>query len=298
MNYNGYNQQGIALIQVLLISAVLTVLALFLTTTAKDQIKIAQWQDDKVAALITLHTTEAELLYSLLIHSKISNDQTSHAQAVIVNQWNFFNSPFTVNGNTRVKIQDQSALIHAHFPDQQNLEALIVYQGYNIKEANSIIDNLLDWQDIDSIPRANGEESLDDLSHIRNGAVPDVHDFSFVENMPANVFQLLISNTSLYGKGFFNPMNSSKELLTAITSVAIAEQIIQLRAQKSLTPEQFSQLTGITENDKVILYPSNILAIELIANHGESTVNKKIIVELTPYANEFQLPINILSNSG
>jgi len=292
------NQQGIALIQVLLISAVLSVLALYLTTTAKDQIKIAQWQDDKVAALIAVHNTEAELLYSLLVHSKISNNQASHAQANIVNNWNFFNAPFTINGNVKVEIQDQSALIHAHFPDKQNLEALINYQGYSIKEANSIIDSLLDWQDIDNIPRANGEESLDTPSMIRNGAVPDVHDFSFIENIPANLFQTLVKNTTLYGKGFFNPMNSPKELLSAITSVTIAEQVMQLREQKKLTPGQFSQLTGITENDKVILYPSNILAIELIGSQGISTVKKNIIVELNPYANEFQVPINILSSSG
>jgi len=303
MNLKRYSQQGIALIQVLLICAVLSVLALYLTTTAKSQVKIAQWQTDKVAALVALHTTEAELLYSLLIHSKVSNDNTSnnqasHAQAEIVNQWNFFNSPFMVNGNTQVKIQDQSALIHAHFPNKQNLEALIVYQGYSIKEANSIIDSLLDWQDIDNIPRANGEESLDAPNKIRNGAVPDVHDFRFIKNIPENLFQLLVKNTSLYGKGFFNPMNSPKELLTAITSSTIAEQVIQLREQKTLTPEQFSQLTGITENDQIILYPSNRLAIEIIARQGISTVKKNITLELTPYANAYQLPINILSNSG
>ncbi|MGL1957060.1 MAG: type II secretion system protein GspK [Colwellia sp.] len=292
------NQQGIALIQVLLISAVLSVLALFLTMTAKDQIKIAQWQDDKMTALIAMHNTEAELLYSLLVHSKISNNQESHAQANIVNNWNFFNNPFTINGNVKVEIQDQSALIHAHFPDKKNLEALIIYQGYSIKDANSIIDNLLDWQDIDNIPRTNGYELLDAPYKIRNGAVPDVHDFSYIENIPVNLFQILVKNTTLYGKGFFNPMNSSKELLSAITSVTIAEQVMQLREQKKLTPGQFSQLTGITENDKVILYPSNILAIELIGSQGISTVKKKIIVELNPYANEFQVPINILSSSG
>lgn len=293
-----FNQHGIALIQVLLISAVLSVLALYLTITAKDQVEIAQWQDDKTASLIALHNAESELLYSLLIHSKVSKNHDEHAQGDIVNNWNFFNTPFTINNNVKVKIQDQIALIHAHFPDEKVLEALIRYHGYGIKDTNSIIDNLLDWQDIDSIPRANGNESLNSLHSIRNGAVPDTHDFSFIKNIPTDLFQALVKNTTLYGKGFFNPMNSSIELLSAITSDVIAQQIVQLRERKELTPRQFSELTGITESDKVILYPSNILSIELIGSYGISSVKKNIIVELNPYANKFQVPINLLSVSG
>ena len=297
MNFRFY-QKGIALIQVLLISAVLSVLALFLTTTAKDQIKIAQWQDDKVAALIALHNAEAELQYSLLVHPKTSSSSPFHAQESIVNKWNFFNKPFNVNGNVEVRIQDQSALIHVHFPDKKVLEALIVYLGYSIKDANTIIDNLLDWQDIDNIPRANGEEALDAINTIRNGAVPDIHDFSFIKSLPEDLYRALIKNTTLYSKGFFNPMNSPRGLLAAITSTVIAAQVVQLREQNTLTVEQFSQLTGITESDKVLLYPSNILAIELKAQVGISSVIKNIIIEFNPYANKYQEPINILSNSG
>ncbi len=314
-----YNtQQGIALIQVLLITAILSVLALFLTSTAKDQVKVAQWQDDKSDALVAVHSAEAELLYTLLVNSKVksansANSNASSLHSSIINNWNFFDKRFAINSqansqaytpnNTQVnsqvnaRMQDQSALIHAYFPDAKVLKAFIAFTGYADKDVNAMYDNLLDWQDIDSIPRANGNESLADLNNIRNGAVPDLHDFSFVNNMTAELLQGLLKNTTLYGKGFFNPMNSSRELLTAITNAQIAEQVIMLREQGQLTSVQFSQLTGIVESDKILLYPSNILAIGLEGKSGISVVRKQKVIELDPYADQYHTPINILSSS-
>jgi general secretion pathway protein K len=291
-------QQGIALIQVLLITAILSVLALYLTSTAKDQVKVAQWQDDKSVALVAVHSAEAELLYTLLVNSKLQNANSANSTSNIIKNWNFFDKSFVINEQVNANIQDQTALIHAHFPDAKVLKAFIAFTGYPEKDVNVIYDNLLDWQDIDNIPRINGDESLTALSQIRNGAVPDLHDFSFVNNMTAELFEGLLKNTTLYGQGFFNPMNSSKALLSAITNVQIAEQVIQLREQGQLTNVQFSQLTGIVESDKILLYPSNILAIELEGKSGISVVRKQTIIELNPYADEYNTPINILSSRG
>jgi len=301
------HQQGIALIQVLLISAILTVLALYLTATAKDQVKIAQWNDNKAEALVALHSAESELLFTLLVSSKLANklkntENTHTKNSEMTDKWNFFGKHFvinkTANQKVTIKIQDQSALIHAHFPHHRFLKALIVSLGHSEKEANSIFDNLLDWQDLDNIPRINGDEHITSLSSIRNGAVPDIHDFIFVKDVTAKLHQALIKNTTLYSKGFFNPMYAPKELLSAITSKEIAEQIIQLREHNQLTNSQFSQLTGIFESDNITFYPSNILSIDLEGQVGISVVRKNIIIELNPYANEYQSPINIFSNRG
>jgi len=292
------HQSGIALIQVLLITAILSVLALYLSSTAKDQIKIAQWADDKAIALVSVHSAEANLYFSLLTNAKKQTQNKNEGNHNLANQWNFFASPFVMNQHVTAKIQDQSALIHAHFPDPQTLKSLIASQGLPMVEVNHIYDNLLDWQDLDNIPRINGDESLSALDNIRNGAIPDLHDFSFVPKMTDNLLTLLLNNTTLYNQGFFNPMDSPKELLTAITNAEVAKQVIQLRESGQLNMTQFSQLTGFVENDKMLFYPSNILSIEFEGKAGVSIVNKKIIVELTPYANQYQTPINVYSNRG
>jgi general secretion pathway protein K len=297
LNYN--KQQGIALIQVLIITAVLTILALFLTSTAKDQIKIAQWADDKSAALIAVQNAEAQLLFTLLTQSKqLVGDKKSPSIMVenITNQWNFFANPFSLTEQVTASIQDQSALIHAHFPNKNDFIALLLANGQSIEQANALFDSLLDWQDLDNIPRVNGDEFSTDLSKIRNGALPDLHDFNFIPGITSSLKELLVKHTTLFGRGFFNPMNSPKDLLIALTNIEIAEQVMQLRANKQLTNLQFSQLTGIVENDRIMLYPSNMLQIKLMGRVGDSVVHKNMFIELTPYANQYQTPINIFSN--
>ena len=58
-------QRGVALIQVLLVTSILSVLALYMTQTAKSQIQQAKWMNNKAQAHIELHSAESELLFEL-----------------------------------------------------------------------------------------------------------------------------------------------------------------------------------------------------------------------------------------
>lgn len=292
-------QQGIALIQVLLITAILSVLALYLSSTAKDQVAITQWSNDKTQALVDLHSAEAELIFTLLTTSRVN--QTSKdliAETNDVSQrWSFFSKPFTINDNVVIKIQDQAALIHAHFPNREHLIKLIVSSGETMENANAIVDNLLDWQDLDSIPRINGGEQLNN-NKIRNGTIPDIHEVVHIGQVKLSLFNLFKKNLTIFRQGIFNPMNASEELLSALTNPTIAAQVIKLRNNGELTSTLFSRLTEITESDNTIFYPSNFLELEFNSKVGDTIVKKKSVIQLNPYASGKQLPINILSNKS
>jgi len=298
-------QRGIALIQVLLITAILSVLALYLTTTAKNQIRVTQWTNDKADALVAMHNAESNLLFTLLTESKtrnsaipIDNSVIAPVQSILVN-WNFFNKPFTVSRQVSIAMQDQSALINLHFPNRDILTALIISQGYSSNQANVIVDNLLDWQDLDSIPRVNGfEGNQSDITAIRNGALPSVYDLRFIEAISPELQKVLINNSTIYSKGSFNPTNSPLELLIALSNAATALKVIELRETKQLTKRKFTQLTGIRENDDTFFYPSNYVSITLSSRVGDSVIKKIITIHINPYAQAEKLPINILSTLG
>jgi len=301
LNKNTHQKQqgGIALIQVLLITGVLSVLALFLTYTAKEQVTIAQWADDKAQALVNVHSAESSLLFTLLTENKTpkTDGSISSNNADITSKWNFFAKPFELDSKVTAKIQDQSALLHAQFPNRNNFIALIAAQGFSLSDANQIFDSLLDWQDIDNIPRINGlEVSLNNV--VRNGAVPDVHDLMNINKMTPELLNVLIKNTTLYRKSTFNPTNSSIELLTALTNNEIANLIVDLRDNNQLTNNAFSELTGIYEGERITFYPSNFINIELTSKVGESKFLKNITIEITPYAQGVNNPINLFSNRG
>ncbi|MGI2000024.1 general secretion pathway protein GspK [Shewanella frigidimarina] len=86
-------QQGIALFQVLLITAVISIMAIQFTQTARNQLSIASTIVDRVEAQAQLRSTETELLYSL-ITEKRQLDKTS--ANVYARKWNFYGKPFTL----------------------------------------------------------------------------------------------------------------------------------------------------------------------------------------------------------
>lgn len=294
---NRYNE-GIALIQVLLIIAILSVFALYLTSTARDQVKIAQWAVDKAQATVDITSAESVLLFELLTKNKEQSTNTSGSSQGISSRWNFFSTPFSISTNVTAQIQDQAALLHAYYPRESRLKALLNSHTSNENETNRIYDALLDWQDLDSISRLNGHESMEDLNLIRNGAVPDIHDFYLLPTVSKEIGDLLVRNMSMYRKGIFNPTNSPKELLVALTNDVIASRVIVLRESGQLTGDKFSQLTGIYEDESTLFYSSNIISIVLTGKVGYSKAEKTVVVELSPYASGLKPPINVLSNRG
>jgi len=300
MNYYKI-QQGIALIQVLLITAILSVLALYLTQTAKSQVQQAQWAGDKAEAQVAVHSAESLLLFELLTKKKTPTISTSDNDGdIIASQWNFSAVPFQIKNNVIAKIQDQSGLIQLHYPNRERLKKLFATNGFSLNQVEAIIDNLLDWQDIDSIQRQNGAEAIEygGVEFIRNGAVPSIHDVIHIKSMNLGVQQLLLRNATIYKSGAFSPINAPAELLYGLTSKNAVEQVLNLRRLNRLTGKQFSEITGIVEDDDTYFYTSNYLMIDLTSRVGQSKANKQMIIHLQPYAEGNSKPFNIFISRG
>ena len=63
-----YNQSGIALLQILLLAAVMSLLAMRFTLTARDQIEISRQFEDRVNAHLTAHSVVNEVIFLRLSH--------------------------------------------------------------------------------------------------------------------------------------------------------------------------------------------------------------------------------------
>ncbi len=297
--------KGIALIQVLLITALLSVFALYLTGTAKDQITIAKWSEDKAQALVAMHSAESELLFTLLTQRKRTQVADDLATNPLTQQWNFFAKPFVMNQVVSVKVQDLAGLLHIHFINRENFLKFIISQGHNEMKASEIVDNLLDWQDTDNIPRLNGTETSGYLANralsqatIRNGAVPYIRDLIYVNQFSPELVDSLSVHSTIYGQGYFNPMTATPEILSALVGESLAIQIITLRDNNKLTQEFLTQSAGFREDDNTFFYPSNHLSIELTSKIGETQVKKNIIIHLSAYATDKKQPFNILASRG
>lgn len=303
--------QGIALIQVLLITAILSVLAMYLTNTARDQVTIAQWANDKAQAQVALHSAQAQLIFTLLTEPKslpinnLSDNSKSYIQQPstinntgITDNWNFFAEPFFINNHVKITVQDQAGLLDTRYLNAKMLVQLIKSKGHSEQTTNTIVDNLLDWQDLDKLTRTYGNEDADYKGAIRNGAMPDVHEFIYLKNVTPEILQLMIKNTTLYRQAYLNPLNATEDILLSMTNQSTVAQILSLRAARQLTATNFKQLTGIGKSDDISFRTSDTFSISFTSQIGESKVTKSILIHINPYALSGNRPINIYANRG
>ncbi|WP_448546874.1 hypothetical protein [Thalassotalea fusca] len=288
-------QSGIALIQVILITSVLTALAIYLTTTARQQVRMAQLAQDKSAAYVNVESALARTTYLMLteLNTTEANNLSRNYSG-----WNYHGSPFNITNETQIEIQDQAGLIHAHFPDKSLLNKLFVNDGVSLSDAKTVTDNLLAWQVTDSIVRDGifGTNGSAFGQYSRQGAVPDTSDFSHVTGVTQQILTLLTKYTSVHRKGSFNPMNSPKPILSALMGKTAADIVTKQREEGALNRRRFRSLSGLTESDDMFLATSNYMSLSITSSVGDSYASRTVVMYLRPHATSLQQPINILSN--
>lgn len=276
-------QSGIALIQVLLITAILTVFAMFFVKTAQNQVEMSQWATDRALAEVKLHSALNQLIFTLFTNQKETIAATDNGTEV-TEVWNFFNKPFQLNEYVSVKMQDQSGLLSVHFLDKTIFTTFLIKNGIETSRAEKIADHLLDWQDIDNIPRPFGAEKQVGAL-FRNGYIPDLKDIENAIELTEQEKQLIYENTTIYFNGSLNPLTASKELITAFSDEFSAQIFTARReAGENLTSIDFKQITGAEQMDIMTFAPANTLSIELTAHVGQAIVTKHLVISLSRYA--------------
>ncbi len=292
--------KGIALIQILLITAILSVLALYFLSTAKNQVEIAQHLNDKSKALIELHGARAELLFRLLTEPKHYPVENQNNENEIVRKWNFHGQPFNINEQVEVMMQDQAGLLFIEGIPPSTGSTLLTNIGIGQQEAKSIIARLLDWQDVDNITRLYGQEVVGYGDLIRNGKVTYVDELLRVPGVTSAVLNTLKNSTTLYRLTGFNPLFAPSELLEAYLG-SNAQNVIELRNQGSLTPALFTNITQIKETDndsdeEVTFSFSYVVKIIFKSVVADSAVTQHITLRYNPYVNGTASPIDVLIN--
>ncbi len=288
-----HKQQGIALIQILLITAILTVFALYLTQTARQQIQMATWAQDKAEAEVAVHSAEAELIFTLLTEEKFTIKDAADMNS-IKKKWNFHGQAFKLNSVVDIEIQDQAGLIGLHYLHLGHFRKLLTGNGVSSQRALQIGDQLYDWQDADSIPRAYGNEQQSEIRLFRNGKIPDITELEYIFEISDTEKDLIYNNTGIFYSGDVNPLTASYELISALSDQTTAQEVIALRTSGELTATIFKRITGINETNNMRFFPSNVLAIKFDAKVNQSVVYREKVISLSPYADKGKSPINIL----
>ena len=285
--------EGIALVKVLVIVAILMVMGVSFINETRDNIRIATWNNDLLAAQIANKDMESALLYELITIDR-SVDGVPSGTSPLSQRWNFWGDYFDASQITRVAIQDQSSLLHVHYPEPEYFTQLAVGLGYSPDEAAGLLDELLDWQDLDDTPRNNGaEQSQYGSGGIRNGAVQSVTDLLFLPSLKAETAPELLSQLTLFRRVGLNIFNANETLIAALTNPTAAAQVTALRATREIDAASFQRITGIEESFSVVFANTNFLAITFESLVGESLAVSHIVLQLDTKAEGAKPPFII-----
>jgi len=276
--------QGIALIQVLIISIILTMLGIYINQTVRAQISIVTMMQSSFELNLQLENAEAEILHTLLTHKSYKK---TDSETPLVQRWNFHSQPFFLNQSTQIKFQDLSGLISLNIIDNTLARSLFYELGHDGHEVRTFLDSLADWKDKDDLKRLNGAE--DDYygylkqSGPRNAYLQTVSEVLSIQqgNLLTNEqWQRFFSKEVVSN---FNPLNAPDLLLKAFLANDRAyEEVINLRNAGLLTSYNFYETTSVEQDEYISFGTSRLLKVTIMVNGKNNKLSKQFIVDLRP----------------
>lgn len=274
-------QKGIALFQVLLLTAIISVLAIQFTQTAKNQISIASTLADRVQADIDMRTAESQLLFSLLTANRYKHQIEG---LPIVEQWNFYGKPFLMGNSVEYNIQDQNSLIGIFRPQNTS----ILKRGFStlaVENSETVAASIVDWQDADSLKNLGGAErgdyDSDDMPS--NFSFQSYSELAYVNGLSNNTWRELQKFVSIRPQSYINPKLAPKELLALHLPAEQVANIVELRDNNQLTDKYFSNLTGLSADEGMFFSASGLLRIVIKVKVRDVVFTNKFELKVQPY---------------
>ncbi|WP_282064752.1 general secretion pathway protein GspK [Vibrio rotiferianus] len=276
-----FRQQGVALIQVLLISTILSIFALQINQTSRNQVLLAKGFIDKSDAINKIRTARSQLFYALSVEARTQDGGSDNKLA---KTWNFYNKPFKAPNGVVIKIQDIGGLLKLTNATSTQLYQVLQNIGLTKEEADVYVASLQDWQDGDDLTRFNGMETDEYLEQgmrpPRNSRIQFLEELEAVNGMKPQAWARLKPLITTQPVAQFNPYTAPEEVLSALYSDSIAQRVKSLRQQESyVTSQDFQQETGIYPGEWETVYPSIYSRISLEYGKGEDKIVELVSIK-------------------
>ncbi|MEL0642499.1 hypothetical protein V6260_18050 [Pseudoalteromonas aliena] len=279
------SQRGIALIQVLIITFVLSLLGLYINQTVREQVKITTSIQNKFLMRLELEKTEADLLQALLSNNKYPNKSAVNS---ITSKWNFYGKEFQVNDNAYVTLTDLSSLMGLNISDATLLKNVLLQIGIDDVSAREFVDSLADWKDKNDLSRLNGAESAYYKQHkksyvARNGFLQDPSEVALIRGGEQITPKLLNQYFTTEIVPGFNPLNAPQKILNAfINDENSIQKVLQLREQGALKSYEFYKLTGVEADEYITFATGSKIRVQLRVTYNGAQLTKTYTLDATP----------------
>ena len=268
-------QKGIALAQVLLLVAIISVLMLSFLTVNQKNLKTTQQLVQRVEARLKLETVKARLLEQLL--SQVWETKSNGSSDDVAARWNFYGEPFELY-DAQITIENVASLFNLGIQDEQYLTKGMRTLG--IQDPVTKARLLLDWQ-------INDEKDESVNSGMRrpmpNRPLQSLTELSFIEGFTAQDIATLKRYSTLLLTGFSNPAQAPNELLPLYMTNEKAARVISLRRNGDFSERNFTRVTGFYGDENEVLSAGPIFRISIRVVADGISQYEQFTVELDSY---------------
>ncbi|WP_144213630.1 hypothetical protein [Shewanella donghaensis] len=276
-----FKQRGIALLQALLITLVITVMAIGFSYNARDQVEIASDFVSRIEADLKLDSAKAEIMYWL----SVENVSRFPLALSLPKGFNLYGKPFTIAEGVSIEIQDVAGLYPVNLfnrtTDTRWLNAIGLSNSLVEKAASELtkhkkqISNKNGW--------ANNNDVKRNLQFLK-------HEFKLL-GVPADIADIMASTATIYPTTYLNPLTMPDKLLPLLFEPEAVTGILEQREKGELTASNLRQVTGIYDYDNFFFdiqtYPMGIYKVNIHSVVNQIEVTRTLDLMLQPRVKPF-----------
>jgi len=270
-------QRGVALVQVLLVTAIIILLVMQLSLTAAEQVRRAQALQDRSEAALYLHSREVALFYTLLTESLLPSPGSGNLYAA---SWNFHGEPFVVDG-LEITLQDQSGLMRFPVSGVTDFEKLLTVLGLGPTRARENAEGLAHWL---GIRLAGGGRPGDAMMRGGRGdAMQYFGELRLLAGMDEPLYGKLAELMTLYPTPGFNPLTAPAPLLRMRMPESTFGAVLDARRKGELDQNRLWQLARIGADESILPFTGPGIGIRIAGEYRGVALRRQLIVGVQPY---------------
>lgn len=273
---------GIALIQVLFLSVIISVMLLSIVHQSKRHTKLAQYMLDRTQASLQLNSIEAETAFLLLTQLRRAN---SASPFLLSRTWNFHGQTVQM-GSVEVQLQDISGLGSIYNP--RLVSFLLAQQGVAEPTLSLALQYIADATKTtrelpDSLqPFIN----LPDVTSRARVPMQLIDEIGFFAGLaPAQVAGLRRLLTS-YPIPQYNYLTMPPEILSFYLESDILAAVLNSRERGELNGEKFSSITGLSFDESFGINVGRAIRVRFTVSKNDVKLRRQVDFVVDPYAAE------------
>ena len=295
------NQSGVALIQVLLITTIISLLAIRFTDTARNQLDIASKFEDRIRAQLLARSALNELIFielsdnvqSVRVTGKEPDDLQSYKARI-----NYWGESFAWGESISITMQDLNGLAPQRHPNHPIWRKLLHNLGLPSEDVDRYLGEFVDIQDPDVRSWRFGDIEPGKTSAGKpylNGYAQNDVVLRWVFAESPSLLEKLLDFSDVDAPPRMNIFHSPTPLIRVLFDSDIANTIIVSRNENALNSFQLNQLLPPDFTaESTSRYTSDTHSIIVTAKAGNTVWRETNIVRLSPRA---PVPFSVLSGS-